>query len=539
MKSSRQSEYPASRKLVVAAVCALFASGCAIDPKTGQYSPGETFASDDPCSNNARNIGIAAGAVLGAVVAHQFKNSAPSRILGGALGAAIGGFIGADVDRQRCELSKLAKKHQIDIQSSPINVQDAANENGTKTVGNNVQIIEPAGGHFAKGSDQLTPAAKRYFADVAAVFNSQKVSETITDPKARAEYLKQSASRKIFLVGHTDDSGSSQLNAELSERRAKAVAKFLASEGINESQVLYQGAGEVYPIADNNTEEGRAANRRVQLVEVQDEAAFRTYLTERNSKLSFFRPQAVGKETVASLPATKPLSTKKIAAMKAGGEASESSNKTSKTTQAAAVLPVPTLTAPAQKGLVDFGGVPYGEEGAKVNLGKVADKSGFSLFSKAYADQPSAVSSCKHDRPRQAGEVKSLSGKSLTTTDKLPGLYGRTWRDMVGGNLVVINNLSVLREGAVASNLPTIKVYPQYDAKNTQAKALINETPQVNVYQGEKGYLVRSFFNGAGGIKCIDMLTPLSAPFVAKEGRIIYAKNNGDYMADFVPRMAD
>lgn len=540
MTLTRQKPTPFRSKIIVASVCALFATGCATDPRTGQPSIKETFASDDPCSNNARNIGIFAGAVFGAVIGNQLKNSDSSRLIGAGLGAAIGGLIGADVDRQRCELSKVAKKHQISIESSPINVKDGAGGASAKTVGNSVQLIEPEGGHFAKGSDQLTPKAKIYFAEVATVFNSQKVAETIADPKARAEYLKQSANRKIFLVGHTDDSGSSQLNVELSERRAKAVAKFLASHGIKESQIFYQGAGEMYPISDNNLEAGRAANRRVQLVEVQDETAFRSYLTERTSKLPYFRPQAVASEadSTATSP-TKKTANKALTAPVVTAKKAESATSAKDGEQP--VLPtsrVQTTVAP-QKGGIDFGGVPYGEEGAKIDPGKIAEKGGFSLFSKAYADQPSVVSSCKHDRARHAGEIKSLSGSNLSTTDKLPGLYGRTWRDMVGSHLVVINNLSVLREGAVAANLPSVKVYTQYDPKNPQAKATLNETPQVNVYQGEKGFLVRTFLNGAGGIKCIDMLTPPSAPFVAKDGRIIYTRNGVDYMAQFNPRMAD
>lgn len=540
------------QKLITAAVCLAFTSGCATDPKTGQFSITETFASNDPCSNNARNIGILAGGLAGAIIGNQLKNSDSSRLIGAGVGAALGGLIGADMDRQRCELSKVAQKHQIKIETSTIEVKsppDQNNSQGTQTVGISVEVQEPEGGHFAKGSDQLTPKAKEYFTEVAATFNTNKAAEAFADPKAKANYLKQSANRKLFLVGHTDDTGATQLNVELSERRAKAVAKFLTAQGIKDSQIYYQGAGEMYPIADNNLETGRAANRRVQLVQVQDEGTFRHYVAQRTSKLPYFRPNSVdmaaheAKADRAEKIAGKTVSSARRGAERAAAEITTKPKlskpgkaQITKSETAAAVMAPP-------KDSIDFRGVPYGDDAAKIDLGKpIAEKSGFALISKAHADQPSVVGSCRNDRPRSVGEIKSLSpdaSSKYSTTDKLPGLYGRTWRDMVGGNLVVMNGLSVLREGTVASNLPEIKVYANYDPKDTQLKPVITDTPQMNVYSGEKGYLVRTFLNAKSGIRCIDMLSPAAPPFVAKDGRIIYTHNGTDYMAKFSPRMAD
>jgi uncharacterized protein YcfJ len=99
-----------TRNSVALAVGVSLVAGCATDPRTGQPSIKETFASDDPCSNNARNAGIAIGAIAGAVLGNQAKHSNGARLLGAALGAAAGGMIGQDMDRRRCELSKIAKR---------------------------------------------------------------------------------------------------------------------------------------------------------------------------------------------------------------------------------------------------------------------------------------------------------------------------------------------------------------------------------------------------------------------------------------------
>ncbi|WP_095108068.1 OmpA family protein [Pseudomonas sp. Irchel 3E20] len=69
----------------------------------------------------------------------------------------------------------------------------------------------------------------------------------------------------IKVVGHTDSQGSDAYNQKLSERRASSVAAFLLSNGLAPEKLTSQGLGESQPVADNNTEEGRAQNRRVEL----------------------------------------------------------------------------------------------------------------------------------------------------------------------------------------------------------------------------------------------------------------------------------
>jgi outer membrane protein OmpA-like peptidoglycan-associated protein len=69
----------------------------------------------------------------------------------------------------------------------------------------------------------------------------------------------------VEVAGHTDSSGSDQYNQQLSQRRASAVAGYLGSHGVNSQRLLTVGAGESYPIASNDTESGRAANRRVEM----------------------------------------------------------------------------------------------------------------------------------------------------------------------------------------------------------------------------------------------------------------------------------
>jgi len=69
----------------------------------------------------------------------------------------------------------------------------------------------------------------------------------------------------VSVIGHTDNVGSDSYNQALSERRASSVAEYLISQGLEPGKVTSQGRGESQPITDNESEEGRARNRRVEL----------------------------------------------------------------------------------------------------------------------------------------------------------------------------------------------------------------------------------------------------------------------------------
>ncbi|WP_347904484.1 OmpA family protein [Pseudomonas purpurea] len=100
---------------------------------------------------------------------------------------------------------------------------------------------------FAFDSSELTPAAKeQLMALMGKLSNADVVS--------------------IKVIGHTDSKGSDAYNQKLSERRASSVAAFLLNHGLAPNKLTSQGMGESQPVADNATEEGRAKNRRVELV---------------------------------------------------------------------------------------------------------------------------------------------------------------------------------------------------------------------------------------------------------------------------------
>ena len=99
---------------------------------------------------------------------------------------------------------------------------------------------------FETNSDRLRSGAEQSLNDAAATL--------IRNPNLKTE-----------VAGHTDDRGDAETNRGLSERRAKTVRDYLISRGVPTAQLSWRGYGEIAPIADNETAEGREQNRRVVL----------------------------------------------------------------------------------------------------------------------------------------------------------------------------------------------------------------------------------------------------------------------------------
>ena len=80
------------------------------------------------------------------------------------------------------------------------------------------------------------------------------------------KFLQENKTLKLEIDGHTDSDGDDASNQKLSEARANAVKTFLVSAGIDASRLTAKGFGETKPVADNNTLEGKAMNRRVEFI---------------------------------------------------------------------------------------------------------------------------------------------------------------------------------------------------------------------------------------------------------------------------------
>lgn len=537
-------------KITSATAILLTATGCQTTQSGGNIIK-DNFASEDPCSNNSRNIGIAVGVVGGTILGKVLGGDKTGMVVGAAVGGLLGGLIGNDIDRRRCDLYKIAKQHQIDMQVDDIN-EVQADKNSSKK-GMSVSVRDNSE-QFAVGSAKLTSSGTEAFKAIAQSYMPSP------DPKNAAATRERTQKMRILLVGHTDDTGSSAQNAQLSEARARAVAEIFASQGFDRSQIFYQGAGETLPVANNIDEAGRTRNRRVEILDLSDDTAFDNYLSGgRRTNTAFYREATPEQQKTVSTNTAKPRAAGKAQADK--NSVQKAVTVPSSTTSAhphiiapsAHAAPAVTLvtpsaparTAPAPEvsitrtsikpGAVDFGGTPVNGRPAALALGGTAPTSTFSIISTAQADEAAGLLSCLQDRPRVARGVKSLRTDKLRTTDYLPGVYDSSWVASVNGHLLALNHVAVLRDGAVPARNPDLLVYRDYQG-DAKARADFTSKPEVNAYMGKNGLLYRVF--SAGPVQCMDILIPHQKATTASSGNLIYPGQGDYFQKDFSPRLA-
>src|SRR5690606_17026986 len=173
-------------------------------------------------------IGGAGGAAIGAAIGKKHGSTALGAIVGAAVGGTVGAMIGREMDRQARELA-------MEIPGATV-----------ERVGEGIIVTFDSGILFDFDSDQLRPEARQNLANLAAS-------------------LQKYPRSNVLLVGHTDSIGSDAYNQALSERRARAAMNYLVSQGVAAARITAVGRGETEPVADNETEAGRQANRRVEV----------------------------------------------------------------------------------------------------------------------------------------------------------------------------------------------------------------------------------------------------------------------------------
>ena len=183
-------------------------------------------------------IGTVAGSAVGLGIgywADRNSDSNTGKIVGASVGAAVGATTGALIGRKMDKAAAAAKE----VEGAKVDLVDV---NGYPAV----MVTFESGILFDFNSTSLSDAAKASLAEFA-------------------EVLKATADADVAILGHTDNVGSEKANQSVSEKRAKAVANFLVEQGV-ESQIKdVFGMSYNQPIASNDTEEGKAQNRRVEV----------------------------------------------------------------------------------------------------------------------------------------------------------------------------------------------------------------------------------------------------------------------------------
>lgn len=174
-------------------------------------------------------IGGTAGAVGGTIIGKAAGNKTLGTIIGAAVGGTAGAIIGRDMDKQAEEIKDAVPGSKVERVEEGIRVEF------------NEKIL------FGFDQADLGATAKKNLNDLVTILN--KYPNT-----------------NIEVQGHTDNKGSAKYNMGLSERRAGSVSNYLISQGIDQSRIQTVGYGLGAPAYSNDTEEGRAQNRRVEFL---------------------------------------------------------------------------------------------------------------------------------------------------------------------------------------------------------------------------------------------------------------------------------
>ncbi|NDV11839.1 OmpA family protein [Crenobacter caeni] len=208
------------KQVLIAAIVAgaLAVTGCTTNPLTGQQEMNKTAT---------YGLGAAAACGIAGALISGGKGARNAALACGAIGAGVGLYM----DNQEKELRAKLANTQVQVER----------------VGDQIKLVMPENITFALNSYAVSGAAQRALGDVARVLN-QYPETTIT------------------VNGYTDSSGALAYNMKLSQQRAQAVANVLRADGVAGSRISTRGYGPESPVATNATADGRAKNRRVEIL---------------------------------------------------------------------------------------------------------------------------------------------------------------------------------------------------------------------------------------------------------------------------------
>jgi outer membrane protein OmpA-like peptidoglycan-associated protein len=197
-------------------------AGCTTNPYTGERQAGK--------AGTGAAIGAVAGAAIGVAVGGNKHDRRKGALVGAGIGALAGGSVGYYMDVQEAKLREKLQGTGVSVTRS----------------GENIILNMPGNITFKTGSSDLNPAFFEVLGSVGLV-------------------LKEYEKTLVDVGGHTDNVGSDASNLQLSQQRASTVATYLGSQGVSSARLQATGYGESRPIASNDSEAGRAQNRRVEI----------------------------------------------------------------------------------------------------------------------------------------------------------------------------------------------------------------------------------------------------------------------------------
>lgn len=488
---------PKHKPLVAAVVCAtvLSTSGCTMMRENAQLVIG--------CATGTV-VGIAAGAIAG--------QGDPRYIAGGAVvGLVAGCGAGYYLQQREEQLAENAEKHGFKSEFVRISEKDGVaatfSKEGDSDVVASQMTVSSDKPIFATGQYRITD--KTQLANLDSFIKG---------------YISGIDNRsKIYIVGHTDAVGDPRYNQRLSEKRAEFIARRFLSLGAPKDIIFYEGVGESQPIASNDTNAGRAQNRRFELIDIfNDSISTKAVSLEKVLEVSRAKKQRL----------TNVMNDEgRLLVKQQMNHKEEPKEETNKPVKKANKTDVVQNTAPVR--VKDTN--PLKLEGSQFdgnrtstqltqNLGKYYDDS-WSLFNKAHAEL-AFVDSCAVSEPRTKSTIKTLGASNTisNTSEFLPSMIGNIWWSKVdeakASTMVMLGPVRVNKNTFESEGNPSLKFIKNYKFANQSVDYAYDLNAET--YRGDDAVLFRVYPKGKSSIKCADFVFSTKGDLATKYSEIVY-----------------
>ncbi len=416
-----------TKYLSILLIFSILLSSCASFEQMGQKEQSGTV------------IGTTAGTILGGILGDRLGGKA-GVFIGAGIGALIGGLIGNRIghsfDERDKEILKIAKEEDVELKTETISDLNKDEENKLEQSIN--LLPEKIKAKKIKSHSIYTTTIQTQFEERNA--NLSQKEYKIFNRLAKA-YRKDGV-RKIIITVHTDNNGNSFENQNITEIKAKNIAKIFIKNGYPAKTVFFHGAGNSQPIVNNSSSRGKTKNKRVEITDAENVSGFTLVIRKTINK------------------------TRDIIA--------EEHNKTDEINKQA------ILQKNANSCKLQFNGVPYnGQRLLSNGTLSYQKQKGWSIGtffgSEAKASSIDNIPAFLDDKVIEQGKIKRMDGKSVNIYDNeneyLPGYKNQPVYTYVGGGFLSLYPVSLLKENILPSyQNPCMVIYSKYSPDTKKGK---------------------------------------------------------------------
>ncbi len=457
-------------------------------------------------------LGGVVGTIGGAVVGGVLSGGDTNYMVGGAVAGALAGCgINTYLKLREKRIAAEAKEVGFDAEFERISMDDEANTT------------------FSLDSTDDVVASQVTISSDQPLFASGK--HTITNPEQLQKlndfigiYLNNmDADSQIYIVGHTDSSGSAKYNQKLSEKRAMFIARQFVAVGFDVNRLFLEGVGESQPVADNTTEVGKAKNRRFEIIDVMKVASL-----EEGKRL----------DNIMAISAAKKRRLQNVVVHAPEKTGIVSTHVSDKPISTPVIKPKKSVKPVKDRSSLKLAGIPADQYDVDfITMLGVPERSGF-FIKKAAASM--VLTRCVDSQPVTPSSVIALGNVGdgsyhHKTSEMFPGLNGGTWHSTIPehNTYVALSKTAVLKNTYQSVSDGVLRIYPNYSASSKKKYAY---DMQVESYEGKDSFLLRMYPKSKSrkvpDFTCADFIFDKTAKNKTKLTNLYYTSNNQKFVRD-------